>query len=365
MNWLREFTTGFLIGLANLIPGVSGGTFALVLGVFERLIHFLNNVNIRSISFILRLFGGWITSGCKNDQWHTLTTYLREKDYPFMAVIGFGAVVCIAVMSSVMKYLLLQHFTYTYAYFFGLIVLSVVIPWRMIRSLKPVLLLPAFAGILLTVWITASVNPYDKAIAKSEILHEQYQVQQSSATEKTESESDSKFIYVGKYTSTEYLTIFSCGIIAISAMVLPGISGSLVMILMNQYFAVISAVANIRNLLLDDLLFLSAMALGIGVGLLSFARMIDFALRKFHDPMISFLVGLICGSLYSLWPFKKAEIIPDFYTKEGATIERINDYLVYSNVNIMPADMETGAIATVIVLAGMATMLFFVLQEKK
>lgn len=366
MNWLREFTTGFLIGLANLIPGVSGGTFALILGVFERLIRFLNNVNMASVSTLFQLFIRWVRSGFRPSEWRAFITYLKDMDYPFMAVIGLGALTCIAIMSSVMKYFLLQHFTYTYAYFFGLIVLSVAIPWRMIRSIKPWLLLPLLTGILLTVWVTASVNPYEKALAKSELLHEQYLVQQSTAAAQSEtSNSNDKFIYIGKYSTSEYLTIFICGIVAISAMVLPGISGSLVMILMNQYFAVISAVANIKNLLLDDLLFLSIMALGIVVGLLSFARLVEFALRKFHDPMIAFLVGLICGSLYSLWPFKKAEVITTFYTKEGTVIEHLNNYVVYSNVNIMPADIQTGLTAVVIILAGMLTMLFFVRQEKK
>lgn len=365
MNWLRDFTTGFLIGLANLIPGVSGGTFALILGVFERLISFLNNVNVGSILKIFRMGFHWLKSGFRQKQGRLLLTYLHEMDYHFMAIIGLGALTCIAAMSSVMKYLLLQHFTYTYAYFFGLIILSVVIPWRMLKSFRPLLLLPLIAGILLTVWVTASVNPFEKASSKSALLEQQYQTQQAAAEAKgAASNNGKKFAYIGKYSTGEYLYIFICGVIAISAMVLPGISGSLVMLLMNQYFVVISAIANIRNLLLDDLLFLSSMAFGILIGLLSFARFIDFALKRFHDPMISFLVGLICGSLYSLWPFKKVEVITNYYVKEGAVIEHIKNYQVYSNINVLPSDLQTALIAVAVVFAGMFTMLFFVRREK-
>jgi putative membrane protein len=366
MNVLRGFITGFLIGLANLIPGVSGGTFALILGIYERLISFLNSITPRSIFELLHITFLWIKSGFNAAAGRELRTYLQTRDFPFMAIIACGALVCIVAMSSVMKYLLLHHFVYTYSYFFGLIVLSIVIPWRMIKVPAPLLLFPLLAGIFLTVAVTASVNPYEKSLGKSQLLEQHYLAQQlsdnNSDTDTTHQ--PKKFTYTGKYSSGEYIYIFICGIIAISAMVLPGVSGSLVLILMNQYFAVISAIANIRNLLLDDLFFLSAMALGIIVGLLSFSRVIEYALRKFHDIMVAFLVGLIGGSLYSLWPFKQAEVISEYYVKEGAFINLVKNHTVYSNVNILPTDLHATLISLMIVAAGMVTMLFFVRKEK-
>jgi putative membrane protein len=366
MNILRGFITGFLIGLANLIPGVSGGTFALILGIYERLISFLNSITPRTVYELIQLAFLWLKSGFKKTHGRELRNYLEARDYPFMSIIASGALVCIVAMSTVMKYLLLHHFIYTYSYFFGLIVLSVVIPWRMIKVPTPLLLLPLIAGILLTIGVTASVNPYEKSLGKSQLLQQEYQTQQLSEnhSDKNSAVQLQKFAYTGKYNSGEYLYIFICGVIAISAMVLPGVSGSLVLILMNQYFAVISAIANIRNLLLDDLLFLSAMALGIIVGLLSFSRVIEYALRKFHDIMVAFLVGLIGGSLYSLWPFKQAEVIPEYFVKEGAFIQLIENFTVYSNVNILPADLHTTMTAVAVVVAGMVTMLFFVRKEK-
>ncbi|WP_136808065.1 DUF368 domain-containing protein [Desulfosediminicola flagellatus] len=366
MNWFKQFTIGFLIGIANLIPGVSGGTFALILGVYERLIIFLNEINSTHILTGIQRVFYWIKSGFSTQQGKELRKFLTDNDYPFMTVLGLGAIVCIVSLSSLMKYLLLYHFSYTYAFFFGLIILSVAIPWRMIKRWRILLTIPLLAGIFLTIFISYSVNPYEKSLSKSEMLEKQYQSQHASTLTNTpeKPQTTDKFAYIGKYTSGEYIYIFFCGIIAISAMVLPGVSGSLVLILMNQYFAVISALANIRSLLLDDLLFLGSMALGIVFGLLSFARFIEYAFKKFHDPMVSFLTGLILGSLYSLWPFKHPEIIAHYFVKEGNSIQRIDNYTVYTNVNIMPGDLRTASISVAIAIAGMVTMYFFLRQEK-
>lgn len=364
MQLIRDLTTGFLIGLANLIPGVSGGTFALILGLYERLITFLNSINARTVFTFFRLLFAWLGSGFKKAEGNTLMAHLRENDYPFMAVLAIGAMGCILAMSSLMKYLLIHQFTYTYGYFFGLILLSVAVPWRMIQRVRPSLLLPLLIGLFLTVGISANVDPYEKALNKSNLLEQQYLLEKSA--DKQEAMTDSgKFIYIGKYTPGEYLYIFFCGIVAISAMVLPGISGSLVLILMNQYFAVISAIANISSLLLDDLLFLGCMAAGIIFGLLSFARIIKFMFNRFHDPTVAFLIGLIIGSLYSLWPFKQANVIDEFFVKEGRVVEMIENHTVYSNVNILPQDSTTALMTGVAILLGIITMGFFLAKELK
>gem|GEM_PF-120034 len=364
MQVLKNFSIGFLIGLANLIPGVSGGTFALILGVYERLIHFLNSIGPKSVATLLSLVTALVRSGFHRDQQRRLGQFLKENDYPFMATLALGALACIFAMSALMKYLLLHQFVYTYAYFFGLIIVSILVPWKMIKKPQMALILPALAGVVLTVGITATVNPYEKALHKSQLLQAEYVSEDVAGPQDLAKTTVKPLSYVGKYTSGEYLFIFVCGVLAISAMVLPGVSGSLVLILLGQYFAVISAIADIGSLLLDDLGFLGAMALGIAVGLLSFARVIEYALKRFHDPTVSFLIGLITGSLYSLWPFKRPEIIAEYYLKNGSSIERIDNYLVYSNVNVLPDDLKTAIIAAAIVTAGMVTMLPFVRSGK-
>ena len=360
MTFLRDFFTGFLIGLANLIPGVSGGTFALILGVYERLITFLNRIGLRRMLIAARLVRRWFASGFNRERGREFFAHLRENDYPFMTILLLGTLSCILSMSSVMKYLLLNHFTATYAYFFGLIVLSILVPWRMLKRPRTTLVIPALIGILLTVGVTVAVNPYDKAVSKSELLKVQFEQQ---AGGENSGEGQAPLSYTGKYSAGEFVYIFFCGTIAISAMVLPGISGSLVLILMGQYFTVISAIANLRALLLDDLLFLGCMATGIVFGLISFARVIEFAFRRFHDPVMSFLTGLIIGSLYSLWPFKEAHLLETFYVKEGPQIEMLRDYTVYSNVNILPQDGASLATALMATLAGIITMLLFLRQD--
>ncbi|WP_419174543.1 DUF368 domain-containing protein [Desulfosediminicola sp.] len=360
MQTLKNFSIGFLIGLANLIPGVSGGTFALILGVYERLIHFLNQLGPKSVRTLLSLISQLFRSGFTRDNRTRLWRYLQENDYPFMSILALGALVCIFSMSALMKHLLLHHFVYTYAYFFGLIIVSILVPWKMIKRRHIALILPALIGIILTVSITATVDPYQKALHKSELLQTEFIGDSTQSGQSLQQTATAPLSYVGKYSSGEFAFIFICGVLAISAMVLPGVSGSLVLILLGQYFTVISAIAGISSLLLDDISFLAAMALGIVVGLLSFARVIEYALTRFHDLTVSFLIGLIGGSLYTLWPFKRAEIIAEYYVKNGSMIEKIDNFQVYSNINILPDDLKTAMVALAIVIAGMATMIPFI-----
>ncbi len=365
MHWLRDFTTGFFIGLANLIPGVSGGTFALILGVYERLITFFSRLSSKTVIQAARLCVNWIASGCNTTQGKELWTFVKEHDGPFMAILLVGTVSSILALSSLMKSLLINHFTLTYGYFFGLIIPSALVPWQMLQRPRMALLIPVITGVLLTVAITMAVDPYEKALHKSQLLQESQQQSLNIINEENGTHEQRSLRYIGKYSGSEYLYIFVCGIIAISAMVLPGISGSLVLILLGQYFAVISAIANLRALLVDDILFLGLMALGIVFGMVSFARCIAYALRRWHDPVVSFLVGLILGSLYTLWPFKEVHLIEQYYVKEGATLEIIENFAVHSNVNILPQDATTALLALATISAGIATMGIFLVVNRR
>ncbi len=365
MYWIRDFITGFLIGLANLIPGVSGGTFALILGVYERLITFFSRITSKKLLEAIHLALDWIKSGCAVTQGKLLWTFIKEHDGPFMAILLLGTISSILTLSSLMKALLLDHFTLTYGYFFGLIIPSVLVPWQMLKKPRAAFLLPVLAGVFLTVALTMAVDPYEKAVHKSALLKNSEQQQINLKAQPNQDSQQTRLHYIGKYSSAEYLYIFVCGAIAISAMVLPGISGSLVLILLGQYFAVISAIANIKALLVDDLFFLGIMALGIVFGMLSFARCIKYALQKWHDPVMSFLVGLILGSLYTLWPFKEAHLIEQYYLKEGARLEIIENFAVHSNVNILPQDTASAVLTLAAVIAGIVTMWFFLLVNKR
>ena len=147
--------------------------------------------------------------------------------------------------------------------------------------------------------------------------------------------------------------IFLGGMVAISAMVLPGISGSLIMILLGQYFILIRAISSLlSDRLLDDVLFLGTCTVGMGIGLLLTARLVEAALRKAHDTTMAFLTGLIIGSLYALWPFKEM-VAMDEVQRDGSVILARS---IASNVNQIPTSFSTWVMVLLTMVLGAATM---------
>ncbi len=371
---IKHIVTGFIIGIANLIPGVSGGTFALIFGVYERLIKCINSINGVTLKKGLTLKIHWVTSGFKKEAFNDLVAWLKENDYPFIMMILLGAALSILALSKLMAFLLVNHFEYTYAYFFGLIILSILIPYKFIKKKGVVQIVALIAGIALTVGVAAQVNPAEKVAKKSALMQVRYDAENAPEVlvqghVNAPLVNDSFFRFTHKYSMGELLFIFIAGALAISAMVLPGVSGSLVLILLGQYFAVVSAIAAFQTDLLiehfiniDYLLFLGVMALGLVIGLLGFSRLIEFVLNRYHDTTISFLVGLIAGSLYPLWPFKEFIVI-DNYVKSGSAVDVIKEFKAYTNINTLPGDTTTAIVAVVFMLLGVATMVYFVKKE--
>lgn len=357
MKILRDLFNGFAFGLANIIPGVSGGTFALVLGFYERLIGFLKRLNAASIRGLLHVLFRWIARITDSQRRKDFFGYLRQEDWPWMLRIGGGAIACIFLLSSLMEYLLDQHFELTYSFFFGLIALSIGVPWMLIKAKSASVWISLFLGVAITVGIAAAVNPCEKAKAKSEVYRVKYEAQQVSGTTSVPevAPTDVKFKYTGKYSAGDYAMILGSGVVAVSAMVLPGVSGSLVLILLGQYFTVIRSISNIRSLMVDEFALLGTFSIGMVVGLLVTARLVELALRKAHDGTMGFLTGLIIGSFYALWPFKKFEIL-DLVVREGSYYELQEGVKVYSNINQLPGDAALWAPALAIMLAGAAVM---------
>ena len=128
MGWIKDLLHGCAFGLANIIPGVSGGTLALVLGFYERLLGFLNRLTPGSIQELLRLKLSWLTPLPDRESARAFFGRLQEDDWPFMGRILLGALVAIAGLAALMEALLENHFSLTYGFFFGLILLSIHVP---------------------------------------------------------------------------------------------------------------------------------------------------------------------------------------------------------------------------------------------
>ncbi len=244
---------GAAIGTANVIPGVSGATLAIITGIFERLVNAIKSLDAKAVKLLFR--GRFRETG-------------RYIDFNFLLAVFFGAAAAILTLARALEYLLLEHEIYVMAFFFGLILASVYFVGRTVKkwSVFKVFLFIAGTGFAVSLIF---LNP---AVENS---------------------------------NTFYL--FVCGLTAISSMILPGISGSFILLLMGNYELIIKAINNL------DLSVLVPFAAGCVIGLLAFAHILSWILKKFRDATLAVLTGFICGSLVTIWPWKK-EIFSGFLT---------------------------------------------------
>jgi putative membrane protein len=290
LDIIKNFIRGCLIGVANIIPGVSGGTIALVLGVFERLVRAIRSFDARLLKASLRL----VAKGFRGQALDTFIAELRRADVVFLGTLATGALVAIVLLSRVMEHLLTKLHDPTYAFFDGLIMASIVVPWRLLRSKG----LPELATFVLGLGfiLTISVGFGHLADRKLEIKAAQARTAQVEEGEQTQA-------YTPVRDPVSLVILFTTGVIAISAMILPGISGSFMMLVLGQYERVLSAINN------RDLLVISCVALGCLIGIMAFTRLLNYLLERFHSRTIAFLIGLMLGSFWTLWPFKATIIV--------------------------------------------------------
>lgn len=232
------------MGTADIVPGVSGGTIALITGIYERLVHAISSVDLRFIShFIKRDFDGAKKS-------------IRNIDFQLFIPLLIGIGLAIILMSRVMDYFLQNFEAPTYAFFFGLILASAVLLYPKIEGLSIKILLFSVAGFLVGFFFTG--------LATLQIGH-------------------------------SLPIIFISGMIAICAMILPGISGAFILLLLNQYEYMLSV--------LKDFQFLEIFIFIIGalIGILAFSRVLDRVLRKYKSFTLAFLIGLMLGALRLLY----------------------------------------------------------------
>jgi len=243
------------MGAANVVPGVSGGTVALVTGIYERLINALKSCDLNALKLLFaRDFkGAW-----------------QHVDGAFLSAILGGVVVSIVSLAKVLEYLLDNFEVLTMAFFFGLIAVSVISVGRTVKRWDASALIALVLGTVLAVSV-AFLAP------------------------------------AGENANPGYL--FLCGVIAICSMILPGLSGSFVLIIMGNYALVLGAVGRF------DMAILLPMALGCGLGLLAFAHLLGWVYAKYHDQTVALMTGFIVGSLAIVWPWKHT--LTDIVTREG------------------------------------------------
>ena len=255
----RLFFTGFSMGLADLVPGVSGGTIAFIFGIYEELLY------------SIKLVTGQVPKLILQGQFKNAIALIP---FGFLLPVFFGIIIAIFGFVKVVSFLLESYPIYVWSFFFGLVLGSVYIISRRIKkwTIKRIILL--IVGFIFT------------------------------------------YIIIGLPSlsgSSESVAIFFTGAIAITAMILPGISGSLIMVLIGQYEIIINAVSD------RDYLTIFVFAAGAIIGLALFVRLLTWLLKHYQFAVIATLIGVMAGSLRRVWPWQAESsngnmynIIPDF-----------------------------------------------------
>ncbi|UCH26192.1 MAG: DUF368 domain-containing protein [Trueperaceae bacterium] len=236
------------MGTADLIPGVSGGTMALILGIYEDLISSLRKMSERAtISKAVRL---------------RFKEVLSTIDWRFLAALGIGILSAILSLSRVISWLLSSHQEFVFSFFFGLILASVYLVSQRVKR-----------------W---GVQTYLSLIVGSAVA----------------------FLIVGitpASTPTDLWFIVLSGAIAVCALVLPGISGAFILVLLGKYEFILHALKE------ADLAIIISFVIGAAAGLISFVRVLSWLLKNVHDVTLALLSGFMLGGLRKVWPWQEVQ----------------------------------------------------------
>jgi putative membrane protein len=244
---------GFLMGAADIVPGVSGGTIALVLGIYERLIASVRAGSSALGAFLRLDFSGGVV-------------WLRKVDWPFILPLGAGIGLAIITLAHLLERLLHDYAVLMAALFLGLVVGSAVIAWKLL-TVRDTRRLATIAGVGLTVFVLLGLR------------------------ESTSSET------AAQIADPTMWAFFGSGAIAICAMILPGISGSFILVMLGMYGPLLSAVTS------RDFGSLIVFTIGAVIGLAIFSQILHRALRDHFNTVMAALIGLMLGSLRVLWPW--------------------------------------------------------------
>jgi putative membrane protein len=270
---------GFLMGAANVIPGVSGGTMALVLGIYEELINAIRSINLKFVRLVTHL---------------NIKEALSSVSWPFLLPIGLGVLLATFSLAEILSWLLERYPVIVWSFFFGLIVSSVITVSRVIKQWR----IPTIVAIAV-----GTITAYGL------------------------------FGVIPVSTPNAPWFIFVSGFIAICAMILPGISGAYILVLLGKYHYILEALNN------KDFFTLFIIGAGAFVGLISFAQILGWLLKKYHDLTMAILIGLMCGSLRKIWPWK--ETVTTFIDSHGKEIPSLQS-------NIIPASFTSDVVCALL-----------------
>jgi len=252
---------GMAMGGADIIPGVSGGTIAFITGIYEELIHSIKSVDANAIALLFSF---------------RFKEFWEKVNGPFLITLVLGILISAFSLVQLLSHLLENYPIQLWSFFFGLILVSAILVARQVRTWSVKEVVAGLIGIIVAFLIT-----------------------QGTASETPD---DLWFIYI-------------CGAIAICAMILPGISGSFILVLLGKYEYIINAIKDF------NIGVLVVFALGCITGIAAFSRLVSWLLARYHSMTISLLAGFMLGSLNKIWPWKEVQsennILPNVYQSQG------------------------------------------------
>ena len=236
---------GIAMGAADVVPGVSGGTVAFIVGIYEELINSIKSINPTNLKLLFSL---------------RIAEFWKAINANFLLALVSGIAISIFSLAKLITYLLENEPVLVWAFFFGLVLSS-------------------------TYFVTKTITQWDWKTYLFFVI----------------GTVGAYFITVATPTETpnNLFFIFLCGAIAICAMILPGISGSFILVLLGKYFYIMSAVKSL------DIVVMLVFICGAFIGITSFSNVLSFLLRRFHNTTIATLAGFMLGSLNKVWPWKE------------------------------------------------------------
>lgn len=263
-DYVGVFAIGVAMGAADVVPGVSGGTMAFILGIYGELLATIKAFNLRFLGLV---FSGRIKQA------------IKHINGGFLLSLGIGLGGALITFAHLISWLLDHHPVPLFAFFFGLVLASIVAVSTHVRWTVPMLIACAIGTVI--AYFTVRLVPMDMP--------------------------------------NDPFTLFWCSGIAIMAMILPGISGSFLLFILGQYQFILDAVRSL------DLVTLLPVFAGIAFGIMLFSRVLTWLLKQHHQVTITLLVGFMIGSLWKIWPFR---VVLATATKPGGEVVPIREAVV-------------------------------------
>ena len=289
------YLKGIGMGAADIVPGVSGGTIALITGIYEELISSIKNINPRLIKTLFK-------KGVKE--------FWIELNGTFFIILLSGIATSVILLVQIIVFLLDSHEFKIWGFFFGLIIASAYIILKDIKTLD----INKVCIVILGIAIAASVVLSDTTTLPNTDIY-----------------------------------IFFTGSIAITAMILPGISGSFILLLLSKYEFIINAIKDF------DIRIILVFGLGCIFGLLIFSRFLHFLFQNYKDNLLALLSGFLIGSLLKVWPFRQT-------VKTITNSDGIEDAVITQPV--LPTSQDIESIAMFIIFSISGYLLINFIQKK-